>query len=298
MARLLHLSDLHFGAHDDRLVEAVVQRVHAEKPDLVIISGDFTQRARTEQFKDACRFLERLRNAGHEVLAVPGNHDVPLYDVLRRFLSPLTRYRRYIDDSLCPFHQLPTAAVLGINTARSFTFKDGKINNEQIDFIRQTFDRIDPGVPRILVTHHPIFALPTGDGVGDPIKNQDEVLGLIAEIGVDLLLAGHNHRASHQDSADFVTKSTGALVIQAGTATSTRVRGEHQSFNRIVVKGENVEVTLIGWHETEFRDGDPARFTRKDGRWVLLGEDGIESVPIAPKQVEDSAKLNKASDFA
>ena len=298
MARLLHLSDLHFGAHDDRLVEAVVQRVHAEKPDLVIISGDFTQRARTEQFKDACRVLERLRNAGHEVLAVPGNHDVPLYDVLRRFLSPLTRYRRYIDDSLCPFHQLPTAAVLGINTARSFTFKDGKINSEQIDFIRRTFNRVDPGVPRILVTHHPLFALPTGDGVGDPIKNQDEVLGLIAEIGVDLLLAGHNHRASHQDSADFVTKSTGALVIQAGTATSTRVRGEHQSFNRIVVKGEYVEVTLIGWHDTEFRDGDPARFTREDGRWVLLGEEGIESVPIAPKHVEDSAKLNKASDFA
>ena len=290
MARLLHLSDLHFGAHDDRLVEAVEQRVHEEKPDLVVISGDFTQRARTEQFKDACRFLQRLRDAGHEVLAVPGNHDVPLYDVLRRFLSPLTRYRRFIDDSLCPFHQLPTAAVLGSNTARALTFKDGKINAEQIAFIRETFDRVDPATPRILVTHHPIFALPTGDGVGDPIKNQDEVLAMIAEIGVDLLLAGHNHRASHQDSADFVTKSTGALVIQAGTATSTRVRGENQSFNRIVVNGENVEVTLMGWHDDGFRDGDPARFTRQDGRWVLLGEEGIERVPTAPKEVADTAQ--------
>ncbi len=298
MARLLHLSDLHFGAHDDRLVEAVEQRVHEEKPDLVVISGDFTQRARTEQFRLACEFLERLREAGHDVLAVPGNHDVPLYDVLRRFLSPLTRYRRYIDDSLCPFHQLPTAAVLGINTARSATFKHGKINDEQVEFIRDTFSRVDATIPRILVTHHPIFALPTGDGVGEPIKNQDEVLAMIAEIGVDLLLAGHNHRASHQDSADFVTKSTGALVIQAGTATSTRVRGEHQSFNRIVVNGENVEVTLIGWHDTEFRDGEPGRFTRKDGRWMLLGEEGVESVPTAPKEVGDTAKLNKASDFA
>ena len=289
MAHLIHLSDLHFGAHDDRLVKAVEERIHDEKPDLVVISGDFTQRARTEQFEQACAFLGRLREGGHEVLGVPGNHDVPLYDVLRRFLSPLTRYRKYIDDSLCPFHQLPTAAVLGINTARSATFKDGKINAEQIDFIRRTFEKVDPGIPKILVTHHPLFALPTGDGVGEPIKNQRDVLETIAEIGVDLLLAGHNHRASHQDSADFVTKSTGALVIQAGTATSTRVRGEQQSFNRIIVNGENVEVTLIGWHHTEFRDGDPARFTRVEGRWVRLGDEGIERIPTAPREVADSA---------
>src|SRR5687767_11899800 len=141
MARLIHLSDLHFGAHDERLVQAVEERVHEEKPDLVVISGDFTQRARTDQFKLACSFLDRLREAGHDVLAVPGNRDVPLYDVLRRFLSPLTRYRRYIDESLCPFHELPGIAVLGINTARSLTFKDGRISHEQMDFIRESFAR-------------------------------------------------------------------------------------------------------------------------------------------------------------
>src|SRR5215203_5908645 len=122
MARLVHLSDLHFGAHDPRLVAGVEARVDEAKPDLVIISGDFTQRARTEQFKEACHFLTRLKDAGHDVLAVPGNHDVPLYDVFRRFLSPLTRYKRYIDDTLCPVHELDGAAVLGINTARSLTF--------------------------------------------------------------------------------------------------------------------------------------------------------------------------------
>jgi len=82
--RLIHLSDLHFGAHDERLVEAVATRIDEDKPDLVVASGDFTQRARTEQFQEACRFLGRLRDAGHEVLAVPGNHDIPLYDVFRR----------------------------------------------------------------------------------------------------------------------------------------------------------------------------------------------------------------------
>jgi 3',5'-cyclic AMP phosphodiesterase CpdA len=285
MARLIHLSDLHFGAHEPNLVAAVEAHVDKEQPDLVIISGDFTQRARTGQFRQAGEFLGRLKARGHDLLCVPGNHDIPFYDVMRRFVSPLGRYRRFIDQDLCPFVALPTAAVMGVNTARSATFKDGKINDHQIAFIRETFGRIDEKIPRVLVTHHPIFALPVGGGgAGNPIKNQQQVLEMIGQLGVDVLLAGHNHRASHEDSADFVTKSTGALVIQAGTATSTRVRGEHQSFNRIVVNGENVEVTIIGWDKDDFRDGDPARFTRKDGRWVKLGDEGIEKVPTAPKE--------------
>src|SRR5881275_1338095 len=150
MARLVHLSDLHFGAHDERLVQAVDRSIDELKPDLVVISGDFTQRARTEQFKEACRFLEGLRERGHEVLGVPGNHDVPLYDVLRRFLSPLARYRRFIDDSLCPFIELPGIAVLGINTARSLTFKDGRVNPDQVQFIRDTFARTSKETFRVL----------------------------------------------------------------------------------------------------------------------------------------------------
>src|SRR5438094_2513266 len=155
MARLLHLSDLHFGAHDEDLVEAVERKADELKPDLIVISGDFTQRARTEQFKEACHFLEQLREAGHEVLGVPGNHDVPLYDVLRRFLSPLTRYRRFIDETLCPFIELPGVAVLGINTARSLTFTEGRISQHQVEFIRETFARTASETMRILVTHHP-----------------------------------------------------------------------------------------------------------------------------------------------
>lgn len=285
MARLIHLSDLHFGAHQDKLVAAVETRIDEEKPDLVVISGDFTQRARTEQFEQAGAFLTRIKAKGHQVLGVPGNHDIPLYDVLRRFFSPLTRFRKYVDETVCPFHELEGAAVLGINTARSATFKDGKISGEQIAFIRQTFGCIDPKVPRVLVTHHPIFALPVGGGgTGKPIDNQADVLEMIGTLGVDVLLAGHNHRASHQDSADFVTKSTGALVIQAGTATSTRVRGENQSFNIIEIGGETVTVTLVGWQENDFKNGEPARFMRTDGRWVLLGKEGIEAVPNAPKE--------------
>ena len=275
MPRLLHLSDLHFGAHDPRLVEAVEQRVHEEQPDLVVISGDFTQRARTEQFREACQFLERLREAGHDVLGVPGNHDVPLYDVLRRFFSPLTRYKRFIDDELCPLHELPGATVLGINTARSLTFKEGRISHEQLRFIRDTFERTDPKAMRILVTHHPLFALPVGDGpeVGKAIGRQEHALDAAANAGVDLMLAGHNHRASAHHAPDLVTRAGSAMVIQAGTATSTRLRDEEQSFNRIDIDGNSVTLTVQAWAGDRFASADAQKFVLEGDRWRIVGAD-------------------------
>jgi 3',5'-cyclic AMP phosphodiesterase CpdA len=280
MPRLIHLSDLHFGAHDQKLVEAVEARVDEEKPDLVVVSGDFTQRARTDQFKEACRFLSRFRNAGHEVLGVPGNHDVPLYDVLRRFLSPLTRYQRFIDDTLCPFHELDGAVVLGINTARSLTFKDGRISHEQMDFIRSTFAR-SRDVPRILVTHHPLFALPVGDGpaLGKAVGRQELALDAIADAGVDLLLAGHNHRASSHSARELATRAGPALVIQAGTATSVRLRDEEQSFNRIDIAGGRVTLTVQSWNGRRFVSGDEQTYAREGDHWRLANHPVVTQQP-------------------
>jgi len=267
MASLIHLSDLHFGAHDPEIVEAVERQVDKANPDLVVISGDLTQRAKTEQFQQACRFLERLRDNGHDVLAVPGNHDVPLYDVLRRFLSPLTRYMRFIDDTLCPLYELPGATVLGINTARSFTFKDGRISREQTDFIRKTFERTDANAMRILVTHHPLFALPVGEEVARAVGRSELALDAIGEAGVDMLLAGHNHQASIHSARDLVTRAGPALVIQAGTATSTRVREQPQSFNRIETGENRATVAVFAWKDDEFALEDTQRFEQQGDHW-------------------------------
>jgi 3',5'-cyclic AMP phosphodiesterase CpdA len=270
MPRLVHLSDLHFGAHDERLVDAVEENVDALKPDLVVISGDFTQRAKTEQFREACLFLERLQEGGHEVLGVPGNHDVPLYDVLRRFLSPLSRYRRFIDDSLCPFVELPGLAVLGINTARSLTFKDGRINQDQVAFIRDTFSRAPRDAFRVLVSHHPLFALEVGDEITSAIGRQELALDAIQEAGVDMLLAGHNHHASSHSASDLVTRAGSALVVQAGTATSTRVRDQEQSFNTIDVDDASVTVTVNAWKSDRFVPLDAQRYAWEEGRWRIM----------------------------
>ena len=279
MAKLVHLSDLHFGAHDERIVAAVEREVDAAAPDLVVISGDFTQRARTEQFQEACRFLTRLRDAGHEVIAVPGNHDVPLYDVLRRFLSPLTRYRKYIDETLCPFHALPDAAVLGINTARSLTIKDGRINREQIDYVRESFSRTPEGAAKVLVTHHPLFALPVNNGgeLGEAIGRQELALDAVNDLGVDLLLAGHNHRASTHHARDLVTRAGGALVVQAGTATSVRLREEEQSFNVLDVASDKVTVSLMRWAGERFVSAEPTQFRKAEGAWHQASQAAAEA---------------------
>ena len=270
MARLVHLSDLHFGAHDEYLVEAVEHSIGELEPDLVVVSGDFTQRARTEQFKEACEFLERLRESGHEVLGVPGNHDVPLYDVLRRFLSPLARYRRFIDETLCPFIELPGIAVLGINTARSLTFKDGRINDQQVEFIRETFSRTPEEAVRILVTHHPLFALTVGEEVQRAIGRQELALDAIQDAGVDMLLAGHNHHASTHHASDLVTRAGGALVVQAGTATSTRVRDQEQSFNTIDIVDGSATITVNAWKDERFEPSDAQRFKWQGGKWKIM----------------------------
>jgi len=270
MTRIVHLSDLHFGAHDERLVEAVDWEVDRLKADLVVISGDFTQRAKTEQFREACKFLEGLRERGHEVLGVPGNHDVPLYDVLRRFLSPLARYRRFIDDTLCPFIELPGVAVLGINTARSMTFKDGRINRDQVDFIRETFARVASDKMRIIVTHHPLFALEVGGEVERAIGRQELALDAVEESGVDMVLAGHAHHASSQDAGELVTRAGGVLVVQAGTATSTRVREQEQSFNSIDIAEGSATITVHAWRGSEFKANDAQRYEWRDGRWRIL----------------------------
>lgn len=271
MARIAHLSDLHFGAHDPAVVAGAEAWLANERPDLVAISGDFTQRARAGQYREAGAFLARIHAAGLTTLAVPGNHDVPLYDILQRFARPLRRYRRHIDDDLCPWFERENLAVLGINTARSLTFKDGRISHEQMDLIRARFRDVPPGRTRILVTHHPLFAMPIGEE-GEPteaVGRQSEALRAVADAGVHILLAGHFHRSFTRSARQMVKNAGPALVIQAGTATSTRLRhGEAQSFNLIEThRNRTVDVAVIGWDGGGFRSGSRASYAFDGENW-------------------------------
>jgi len=244
MRTLVHLSDLHFGRVDQALLNplrALVERIGA---DVVVISGDLTQRAREEEFEQARAFLDSL--PGPQII-VPGNHDISLYNVFRRFIKPLSRYKRFITDDLDPVYIDDEIAVVGVNTARSLTIKDGRVSHEQIASMRARLAGLEPHVTRIVVTHHP-FDLPESFEKRDLVVRAPLAMEVFAETGVDILMAGHMH-ASHAGStaARYQIDQYAALVVQAGTATSTRGRGEVNSFNVIRVENLRVEIDRYGW---------------------------------------------------
>ena len=287
MSTIAHLSDVHFGHHDPAVVAAVEAFLFERRPDLVVISGDFTQRARVSQYREAAAFLDRLETGGLQTLAVPGNHDVPLYDVVRRFARPLHRYKRFIDDDLCPYWENDELAVLGINTARSLTIKDGSVSYEQMHRIREAFHQVPDSKTRILVTHHPLFAMPLGDeGELSKVANRSvDALTAAADAGVDILLAGHFHRSYSASAREMVETAGPALVVQAGTATSTRLRGgEQQSFNWIELAKNALDLQVLRWSENRFEPGRRTSFAFDGENWHYVGRAEESGAAAAPAQ--------------
>jgi len=266
MRTLVHLSDLHFGRVDQALLGPLRELVERIAADVVVISGDLTQRAKEEEFEAARAFLDSL--PGPQII-VPGNHDISLYNVLRRFIKPLARYKRYITDDLDPVYIDDEIAVVGVNTARSLTIKDGRVSHEQVAAIRERLAGLKPDVTRIVVTHHP-FDLPDSFEKRDLVVRAPMAMEVFAETGVDILMAGHMH-ASHAGStaARYQIDQYAALVIQAGTATSTRGRGEVNSFNVVRVEPLRVEIDRYGWDAVhgQFSLVSTEKFIRAGNIW-------------------------------
>ncbi len=271
MRTLVHLSDLHFGKVDPTLLTPLHDLIHRIAPDVVVVSGDLTQRAKSEQFEEAKAWLDTL--PGPQII-VPGNHDISLYNVFRRFLKPLERYKRYITDDLDPMYIDEEIAVLGVNTARSLTFKDGRVNKEQIESIKAQLEGLDPKLTRIIVTHHP-FDLPCKEDDDDLVDRAPMAMKAFAETGVDLLLSGHMHMSHSGNTSDrYRISEYAALVVQAGTATSTRGRGETNSFNVVRVEHDRVEVDRYGWDQIgmQFSIMKTEPFLRSGNVWTAHTE--------------------------
>ncbi|MHA3770021.1 metallophosphoesterase family protein [Verrucomicrobiota bacterium sgz303538] len=244
MRTLVHLSDIHFGRTDPVLVKAVQEYVTELQPHVTVISGDFTQRARKWQFQAGREFMDSLPGAK---IAVPGNHDVPLWNVFARFVVPLANYRRYITKDLDPLYRDDELVVIGVNTARSLTWKGGRINRRQVEFIRERLCGVNENVIKVVVTHHP-FDLPEGQDERDLVGRARMAMQGLAECGADVLLSGHLHHAYTGGTAKrYQIKGHSALVVQAGTATSTRLRGSANSFNVLRIDPPRVVVEILSW---------------------------------------------------
>jgi 3',5'-cyclic AMP phosphodiesterase CpdA len=276
---LAHVSDLHFGREDPEVVEGLVAELAALGPDLVVVSGDLTQRARRKQFAEAVAFLERLPRPQ---LVVPGNHDIPLFDVLRRFVSPLGRYRRYLRAERFPAYDDGTLAVLGMCTARRYLWKDGSVDPSQLEAVHHAFaDKRDRAL-RVLVTHHPLVPRPGADQPAI-VTRGPQATAAAAAAGVDLLLAGHLHQGSISDVRTATGAGRSVIVAQAGTAVSVRRRHEPNSYNVVTLDGDRLAIAVRAWDGARFAAREEARFLRGSEGWRRAqAETGVQISTSSP----------------
>lgn len=251
MRRLVHISDIHFGREDGAALAALESDVTRLSPDLLIVSGDLSQRSRSDQLRAARAFLDRLTVPR---LVIPGNHDIPVFDVARRFLDPYRRYRREVGHDLAPLWLDDELTVVGLNTTRRlvFDFSQGRISPAQTSRAREVFRAGPTDKFRIVVTHHPLARVP-----GRPGKRAaaggTRAIAELERIGVDLLLAGHFHHA-HAGATPG-----GTPFVLAGTAISNRLRGEPNSYNLITIDAPEVTVEARVWSGSSFETGTVTR---------------------------------------
>ena len=248
MLTIFHCSDLHFGpAYEPRVGEALLAAAWAQQPDVIVASGDFSMRARREQFQAARAYLDRLPPV--PLVVTPGNHDVPLYRVAERIFRPYALYREYISNELDSELVLPGAVLVSLNsTAPLRAITNGRISRRQLDFAARAFARAAPGAARIVVAHHHFAPAPDFEG-GEVMPEAKRAMDRFTRMSVDLVLGGHLHRAYIGNSLDVypgADREHGVIIVECGTSTSRRGRArerEKNSFNLIRVGDEVVRIT-------------------------------------------------------
>lgn len=262
MRRLAHISDLHFGREDPDLIRELLADLRRIEPSLVAVSGDLTQRARRRQFLAARAFLERIP---YSKIVVPGNHDIPLYDPVRRFLLPLHRWRRYIAADMDPAFIDGEVAVLGVNTARSLAFVNGRISDRQIALLRYRLCSIPDRIFKIVVTHHPFIPppIPPFSIVGRAAK----ALAVLEECGVDLLLAGHYHVGYSDDIQSYHEAIRSRILVSQASTLSTRLRREPAAYNVYEIDPPELTLTVRTWNGKVFVPTRETRYREMKKTW-------------------------------
>jgi len=222
MSLLLQVSDTHFGTEQPSVVEALLRLVHVQPPDLVVLSGDITQRARRSQFRAAQTFVARL--AVPTTLVLPGNHDIPLFNVVARLLAPYANYQRVFGMALEPEFESADLLVIGVNTTRPSRHKDGEVSASQVARVCRRLRRAHDGQLRVVVTHQPVHVTRPEDEP-NVLHGHREAVGAWASAGADLLLGGHIHLPYVRPLRErFRDLPRSVWAVQAGTAVSSRVR--------------------------------------------------------------------------
>ena len=245
--RILHVSDLHTGPPFDQVVaRGLIRQAPEFQADLVVISGDFVQRADfTAQWRAAAQLRAALPTPQ---LVVPGNHDVPLFNLHLRLLNPLGRYRRHISRELNPRFERPGLVVVGAVTAHGLTTDGGWLSRRQIATLRRMLAPYGPEVCKMVVWHHPVVN-PPGLHRNRVIRGAQEAMRLLDECGVHLLLCGHIHLTHIGSTRDTLHDlRQGTIICQSGTTTSRRGYGQEHgrnSCNLIEVDAQTITINRL-----------------------------------------------------
>lgn len=267
MRLIAHLSDLHFGREDPRALAELAHDLAALRPDLIAVSGDLTQRARTAEFAAAHAFLASLRRP---LVVVPGNHDLPLFAFWRRVSGPFAGFRRHFGDERLPAHVDDEIAVLGVVTPHAALWKRGRLAAPQLARLAARFAATPNDRLRVVVAHHPLVG--GEDPRGERAHGASDALISLQASAVDVVLSGHQHR-SWSGGSDLHRPAPGEramVMVHAGTAVSDRLRHEGNAYNVLRCEGHRLAVCVRALRGDGFAEIGSSEFQRTPGGWVSL----------------------------
>ena len=222
MSCLLQISDPHFGTVQPVVMQALVQLAKAQQPDVLVLSGDITQRASAQQFAQARAFCNSLAIA--QQLVIPGNHDIPLFNPYQRLFTPYARFQQAFGPVLEPVVSTPGLLVIGVKTTRRWRHKNGEVSGAQVARVAARLQQSGPGQLRIVVVHQPVHVMHTEDQ-HDRLRGWEPAVQAWSRAGADVVMGGHIHLPSVCDlSARLGGLDRRLWCVQAGTALSSRVR--------------------------------------------------------------------------
>jgi 3',5'-cyclic AMP phosphodiesterase CpdA len=271
MSLLLHISDTHFGTEQPPVVAALEALAQARRPDLLVLSGDITQRAAAEQFEAGRQLVERLGMTGR-LLALPGNHDIPLFDLFERATRPYRRYLAEFGPRLEPTLAADDLYIVGVNTTRAARHKNGEVSPEQVAHVAAALKRAHARQLRIVVTHQPVDVYRREDQP-DRLRGAEEAIQVWSRAGADLVLGGHIHLPYVMDLRRRALATPRPMwCVQAGTAVSSRVRhGTSNSVNLIHWQPPRAgEPRVCEVERCDYR-AEPGRFETAERQQLALG---------------------------
>jgi 3',5'-cyclic AMP phosphodiesterase CpdA len=252
LTRVLHLSDLHFGAGDDEAIErgapVLIERFG---PELVIASGDLSHRGREDQLARASRFLHSL---GPPVLAIPGNHDIP-YTFPARFTRSFREFERQWETTE-PTYTSPTLHVVGLNSVRPWRHQSGGLRTAKLAEAETRLREAPAGAFKIVVLHHHLIGAPWRSRK-KPVSRRNHVLAGLVEAGADLILAGHIHQAAVSERHEFEISRGGEHGVVVSVAPGLgqprpQRQGEARGVHIYEIEDSCLTIRTFIWQETDW----------------------------------------------